>query len=759
MKKLLFIFILIFQIIPFTVAQEISSADIDTLYYLSPVTIYSSRAIERESPVTFSDINSKEIKERYSVQDVPVLLSELPSIISYSENGNGIGYNYINLRGFDQRRLSVMINGVPQNDPEDHNVYWIDFPDLLSVTEMIQVQRGAGSAFYGPPAIGGSVNLITNPFQPKPGITIESLFGFQEFGDSSKTLTLNTRKFGLSVNSGLINNKYLLYGKLGKVMSDGYRQHSYVNLNSYFLGAVRVDENMTTRLHLFGGPFEDALVYHGLPKFVNKDKKLRRENLMEGWSVDSTQSFYTYKTERRKQETEQFSQPHYELLHEWRITPKITLHNTLFYYSGDGYYDYDASWADTSILRIGYTYNIPATENPTNTIVRAFVGNKQWGWLPRFEFLHDKGNLIAGAEIRFHRSTHWGKIQFAEGLPVNFDPDYHFYEYNGEKDITSLFIHELFHPADDLTIMGNIQLVRNRYGIKNEKYLNNSFDVPYFFVNPRLGLNYNINSEWNSYFSVGYTSREPRLKNLYAAEYSPYGDTPQFKVDTTGGQLKYDFDEPIAKPEHLLNIEVGTYYRTPSVKAGINFYWMEFTDELIKSGQVDIFGQPVTGNAERTRHIGLEVEAEVLLTSEFKVNGNLSLSKNRLIKHKVYEDSYGNNLTEPLRLDNNPIAGFPDILGNIRMTYQKSPFSLSLIGKYVGSFYTDNFKNEKNKNDAYSVFNAEILYILSDFGEMEISLRGEIRNIFNHLYLMSGEGDAFFPAAERNYILGISIRI
>jgi iron complex outermembrane receptor protein len=759
MKRIYFVMLLCLTLFAVSPAQDIALADRDTVYYLSPVTVYPSRAFERESPVTFSNISGKDIEEHYSVQDVPVLLSELPSILFYSENGNGIGYNYINLRGFDQRRISVMINGVPQNDPEDHNIYWIDFPDLLSETEIIQVQRGAGSAFYGPPAIGGSINLVTNPFRQEPGITLETMLGIQEFGDSSTTFALNTRKYSLSVSSGLINNRYLIYGKLGRITSDGYRQHSWVNMNSYFMGAVRLDKTMTTRLHLFGGPFEDALVYFGLPKFVNEDKKLRRENLAEGWSVDPSSSSYEYKAQRRKQEIEQFSQPHYELLHEWRITPKITLYNTIFYYSGEGYYDYDASWADTSTLRIGFNYGIPTLQNPTNSLVRAYVGNKHGGWLPRIEFSHKKGEFIIGSELRLHRSTHWGKIAFAEGLPENFDPDYHFYEYNGEKDIASLFVHESYRPDSNITLMGSIQLVHNRYGIENEKYIGNTISVPYLFLNPRFGVNYNITNEWNSYVSIGYTSREPRLKNLYAAEYSPYGDTPQFRIDTTGGTIRYNFDEPLAKSEQLLDTELGIYYRTPSLHIGANIYWMEFTDELIKSGQVDIFGQPVTGNAERTRHMGLEVEAEAALTSVFTIKGNVSLSSNRLVKHRVFEDESGNDLTEPLHLDNNPIAGFPDILGNLRLTYRNDHLTVSLLGKYVGPFYTDNFRNNKNKNDDYSVFNGEILYILPTMLNTEVMLRGEVRNLFNTLYLMSGEGDAFFPAAERNYILGISVRI
>ena len=172
-------------------AQDSSEVRKDTVYQLAPVIITATQAKERETPVTFSNITHRQLAERYSVQDVPVLLSDLPSTTTYSENGNGIGYNYINLRGFDQRRLSVMVNGVPQNDPEDHNVYWLDFPDLLASTDNIQVQRGAGSAFYGPPAVGGSVNLVTNPFRSEPRITLESILGYQVIGESG-TLALYT---------------------------------------------------------------------------------------------------------------------------------------------------------------------------------------------------------------------------------------------------------------------------------------------------------------------------------------------------------------------------------------------------------------------------------------------------------------------------------------------------------------------------------------------------------------------------------------
>jgi len=739
-------FLLAFNIV---VAQEDQTRK-DTVYQLSPVIVTATQAFERLTPATFTDFSRRELRLRYSVQDVPVLLSELPSTTFYSENGNGMGYNYINLRGFDQRRLSVMVNGVPQNDPEDHNVYWIDFPDLLASTQSIQVQRGAGSAFYGPPAIGGSVNIIANPFQQEPSITLESMVGFQELSDEGRT-PLATKKFSATINSGLVRDRYMLYGRLAKLQTDGYRQNSWVDMNSYFLGAVRFDETMTTRMHFFGGPFSDALVYNGLPKFVNADPKLRRQNFSD-WGLDNTGKAYSSTVPRRNQEIENFTQPHFELLHEWRLAQGYTLNNTIFLVFGEGFFDYDASWADTSLLRIGYNYGFPTNQNPSSAIVRGFVGNKQWGWLPRIEMEHAGGTLTIGAELRIHRSLHWGKIQYAENLPPMFDPDYHFYEYNGEKDIFSLYVHDIHKLQENVTLMADLQFVYNRYGIRNEKYLNNTFSLPYYFWNPRVGLNYNIDDEWNAYLSAAFTSREPRMRNLYAAEDSYFGATPQFKADTTGGVVRYDFTQPLAKPEKLFDLEFGVGYRSGSSRMRVNGFWMEFADELVKSGQVDIFGQPVTGNAEQTRHIGVEFDGEILINDRFSLSGNCTVSRNRLVRYKVFKKGV---LTA---LDGNPIAGFPDFLGNVRATYSSTDLTVSLLGKYVGSFYTDNFKNEENKNDEYAVVNAEVTYRVSLL-DWQISLRGEVRNLLNNKYLMSGEGNAFFPAAERNYLVGVAIQL
>jgi iron complex outermembrane receptor protein len=515
---------------------------------------------------------------------------------------------------------------------------------------------------------------------------------------------------------------------------------------------VRFDKMVTTRLHLFGGPISDGLSYGGLPKFVNANPVLRRQNIT-GWELDSSGQAYTARYYRRPQESEIFSQPHAELINEWKIAPDLMIDNVVFYYAGSGSYDYDASWADTSMLRLGYRYGYPTTVNPTNALVRAFVGNRQFGWLPHIEIDHGQGTLIAGAEVRFHRSTHWGKIAYAEQLPTGFDPDYHFYEYNGEKDIVSLYLHEIFHPVSAISILADLQYVYNRYGIVNEKYLSNGFSIPYQFVNPRLGFNYNFTGSFNSYFSAGYTSREPRLRNLYAAEDSYFGATPQFLADTSGGVTRYDFSRPIAQPEQLIDIETGVGYSTPALHCTGNLYWMEFTHELVENGQLDIFGQPVTANADRTRHIGLEGEASFKPDPALTVGGNFTVSMNRLIRYRTLND------TGFTTLDHNRIAGFPDLLANLRLSYTVGKLTSNLAVKYVGGFYTDNFNTAENRNDPFTTVDCNFYLHHIVIGDFDWSFRAEVHNVGNAYYFLSGTGDAFFPGAELNYLFGAKLHL
>ena len=705
------------------------------------VIVETNRAQERVTPVTFSNIDRKALQSRYTVQDIPEILSELPSMTYYSENGNGIGYNYLSIRGFDQRRISVMINGIPQNDPEDHNIYWLDFPDFASNIQLIQVQRGAGSSFYGPAAIGGSINIQTNYFNPKSQILVSSGYGLY-----------NTQKWSVALNSGLVAKKFIFNGRISQIKSDGYRDRAWVNFRSIFLGTAMFTEKNSLRFHFYGGPIEDGLAYEGLPKLVNQNSNLRKKNYSY-WGLDSTGTSIEYTAERRKDEIENFNQPHFELIHDYRLSSQAVLKNNLFFILGYGFFDYDGSWGNLEYFRLTpeFGYNIDSI--PSDALIRAYVNNKQLGWLPQLSINGDWGEFTFGGEFRAHRSLHWGRLQKGSGLPdeVVGNNSRHYYEYKGAKYITSVYFHQVYNYRKNIILSSDLQYTYKKYKLYDEKFLGNEFDVPYHFLNPRIGINYNINSNLNAYLSVSNTTREPRLKNFYDAAEASTPESwgvviPQFELKEDG---RYNFDKPLVKPETLTGFELGFGYQSLRFKGSANLYLMNFRNEIIKKGGVDRFGQPITGNADRTLHEGIEVSGQLQILPQLTFSGNCSFSRNELLSYTVYD--YDTSIV----LDGNPIAGFPDLLGNLRLTYNWHGTYMALDMRYSGKYYTDNFKNEKNTLNAYTVYSLSLRQELSLIGLNPVAIQIKINNLLNKKYLAHGEGMAFFPAATRNWFVNL----
>ncbi|MGO9482782.1 MAG: TonB-dependent receptor [Candidatus Kryptoniota bacterium] len=743
-------------------SSEITVYLIRKTYKLLPIVVTAQIAKERQSPVTFSDLPGKTVESQFAYQDIPVMLSQLPSITQYSENGKGIGYSHITMRGFDQTRISIMVNGIPQNDPEDHDVYWIDMPDLQASMATIQVQRGAGNEFYGAPAIGGSINLETTNLANNRELNFS-------LGAGSTGSNGMVQRYSTSLSSGLIDNKYSFYAHLATNMTDGYRQNSWVNLDSYFLNATRYDPDVTTEINIYGGPISDGLSYLGLPKSVALDKNLRTQN-WDDWNTDSTMVDYSphmtrfiaggdtiYAVPRRTPEIENFSQPHFELLDEWKISPTLTFNNSLFAIFGSGYYNYDGSWADTNYFRITSQYGFNPVGNPGDALIHAYEGENQYGWIPRLTIQHYSGKLVLGAELDQNVSDHWASIDWAENLPPNLPADYHYNEWHARTDVATFFAHELYDLNERTTLMGDLEYEFKQYRFYGEKFVGNQFTVPYHFLNPRIGLNYNISQESSLYFSVSRTSHEPQLTSIYNADESGGGATPNFALNPDSTM---NFGKPLIKPETLNDFELGYHFNNDPLSFGVSAYWMEFYNELISNGLLDQYGQPIDGNAERTRHIGLEFEANANLTENFSLYGNITLSRNRLIRYDSYTDIEGNTLTTPLVLDGNVIGGFPEGMGNLRATYSSKGFSVVLLGQYAGSQYTDNFQSTQDEIDPYFVLNGWISYTLNNFlslSSVEFKLYGN--NLLNKFYIASGEGEYFFPAATRSFFLNCSINL
>jgi iron complex outermembrane receptor protein len=723
-------------------------------------------AEERITPVPFTKLGREDILREGEFKDVPSILSQTPSVFTYSQSGLDIGYPFANIRGFDQRRQSVLVNGVPQNDPEDHSVYWIDMPDLSGNASEIQIQRGAGSAFYGPPAIGGSINVETG------------LSGKREFVISGGYGDYNTSKLGMTLNSGLIDDKYIINARLSQLKTDGYRDASSIDLKSYRVSLTRLDSNFTLQINLYGGPIKDGLYYYGIYPGSNNDRSNFADPMAR--KINWSESF-TY--ERRPQEHEEFSQPHYEAITSWDIDKQTTFYNTLFYIQSNGFFDYDGTWVypNSGIpnavfygltapygLRYNFTPIADTTKSLGNELTRGFVGSNQFGWLPRIEYRHDSGLLIIGGEFRIHRSNHWGQLLSAAEMPVDLPGDYHYNDYKGGKDIFSGYVSERYDLSKVVIASASIQLLSQEYrffdqkpfyldssqaatlGVPQGGWTNYSFTIPLFFVNPRIGMNINFNDFFSAFASVSQTSREPRLADYYNADFFTL---PNFNRNPDGS---FNFSSPKIKPERLLDIELGTrlakYLIGDDVlfSGGVTGYYMPFSDELLQTGNSDPWGSAIVANAEKVLHYGIELEGALEFGSIAALKANFTWSHNEIQQFSADTMSVVGKV---------PI-GFPPIIAGLSFLLQPiKGLTFSLTGRYVGEMYGDLINSVLYRNDPYAVADAMLSYRENAILGMDfVELKVQISNLFNKFYTSYVEsGTGFFVAAPRHGFATIQI--
>ena len=298
MKKL---FVVLLIIVPISLrAQDNDSV----IYKTETIEVDALRGYEGITPITFENVDREQIEERYWLQDLPMFLKGSTSINTYSESGASVGYSYLTLRGFDQRRISILINGIPQNDPEDHQVYWVDISDLTSSVDNIQIQRGIGTSLYGSSSVGGVINIQTIDFFRRKFLNLNAGIG-----------SFNSTRFSLEYSSGLIGDGYGFYGKFTKIKTEGYRKLSWSDHWQYFLSAGKMlDENNVLKLNFFGGPIKNHLAYLGVTRQYLDGEITGNER------VDRRYNFLDFPNE-----SDNYNQPHYELVLNSQISENITL--------------------------------------------------------------------------------------------------------------------------------------------------------------------------------------------------------------------------------------------------------------------------------------------------------------------------------------------------------------------------------------------------------------------------------------------------
>lgn len=697
-----------------------------------------NRAVAAVSPVTASALTAREIVQLPDVKDLPASLASQPSTTFYSENGNGFGYTYLRLRGFDERRVAVSLNGQPMNDPEDHSVYWINFMDLQGAITDVQIQRGAGAALYGSAGVGGAVNIVADPFAPNRYAAVETGYG-----------TYQTSRLTAESSTGLVNGRWIGYARVSRLQSDGYRDHSWAEMTRLMGGVTYFGERSRLTVQAFGGPQRDALAYYGIAKADNDVDSLRRAN----YGAVSN-------------DLERFHQPFAEVRHELQLRPGLRLETNAYATQGEGYFDFDATWRSADYLRLPTGFGgLSASErqqplyevSSATAYFRAYVRNRRAGLLPRLVYTPSDGLLaggrfVLGADLLAHRSLHWGRIQDGTGLPsANVgDAAPRVYRYTGGKEHAAVYGSALLRPHARVAVQADLSVRHLVYRLFDETFGGTDFAVPYTFVTPRLGVTVNPERPVRSYASVAYVAREPRLKNFYDADEAGAGAMPLFERSGTA----YDFSKPLVRPETGVNVELGASVERPRVRASVTGYGLWMNDEIVASGGLDQFGVPRTGNAEKTRHLGVEVEAAATLVPGVIAEGSATVSDDRFVRFTEYDDH-----AAPLDRSGNRIALFPaaSFRAALRVEPTGKPYGLRVDVQGAGVQPTTNAGTTDRDLvvDPYTLINAGAWYRLAVPGGGDLRLRLDVNNVLDARVLTFGNSGGFFPAATRHAYAGL----
>ncbi len=702
--------------------------------------VFGNRVKERETPVTFTTIDTEELNEANFGQDLPMLLNDLTNVYSYSDAGNGFGYSYMKVRGFDQKRIGVMINGIPLNDPEDHQVYWVDLPDLAESVEEVQFQRGVGSTLYGVSTFGGSLNLNTNNLVKDNDMEL--------YGSSG---SYNTQKVGAKL-ARILSEKYRMNFRLSYISSDGYRDNTASEMASYYAGFARVGDRSVTEFNIYGG---EEIVHAGW--YASWEGDLEE---------DHQHNPITY-----KDEIDNFFQPHFELHHSYLINGSIDLKNSFFWIIGDGYYEQFKEGRDL------WEYGLADTpeEAESDLVRKKIVLKNQYGWIGQLRLKKGSSETIFGTYLSLFNSDHQGEVKELLGTEIDgFDKGFKYYKYEGNRRNLALFINEIYKPLSNLSIMLNlhyqhleVDFDQREAGNFTGSYLN-SYEVNYDFFNPRFGINYNFNRNLNIYANVSTSHREPTDGELYDTWDGPddLGVTPLFaKADTvfnsSGEIVRINWEDPYVKDEKLLDYELGIGYSNHRMQVKLNGFWMDFENEIVAYGGVDEDGSPIRGNAAQTTHRGLELGVDYKLNEWFDLKGNFSYNDNYFEEFKQYD------YDEIMDYSGNKIAGFPDIISSSKMIYSLEDWKVSVQWQYIGKQYLDNTENEDRIIEAYDLLSLGMNYNISSFlGLADLELSFQVNNVLDKKYETAGYydpwggpdwsgGNYYFPGAERNYMMGL----
>ena len=764
LKKQVLLFAFATMLAAFTANAQNNTVVYDTTKYemLNEVVVSGVR-VQKNAPFAVTNIKKLELNEFSKTgQELPFLFAKTPGIIAWSENGVGTGTSYMRIRGADDSRINVTLDGVALNSPEDQCVFWANMNSYSSLMGSVQIQRGVGTSTNGDGAFGGTIALSTATPSFVPSAEITGSYG-----------SFNTLNFGVNASTGLLWNRLVIDGAYHQTNTDGFIHGTKGRSGSYYGGITYYNKGFQLRYKNIGnfeqtgqawngvvagdnnyslmdGCYDDGSWTYSVHTGIHNYEDLynvglgQYNSLYEHLVTDENGLFVTdengnYLTERYlmndgsywDRTTDNFWQDHNLLTAAWDINEHWRTSATLHYTYGYGYYEEFRYNNKLSKFGMTYTYPDGTIVKKTDFVRQKGLTQHTYGINWNANYQDERWDVIGGLSIQNFDGNHFGYVTYIANPDVAqkylADGDYQYYDSDAHKFDGSVFLKATFNITKQWTFFGDMQYRHVDYktdGINDKfyeeygEYYNQPLDIheKYNFFNPKAGLSWQEN-EHRIYASVALSHREPERNNF-----------------TDNGSY------PFPKPEQLIDYELGYNYAGNVFQAGANLYYMDYNNQFVQTGEVSDIGEALTTNIKKSYRMGVELQAGVNATKWLTIEANAALSQNKIKDFdEVVEDWDSETGYSTIHYDNSTLAFSPSTILNGFITFHHKGFSATWHTNYVSRMYLDNTQNLDRSLPAYCVSNIGLGYTIKPQSIVkEAAFKVNFNNIFNKRYAASG---------------------
>ena len=707
---------------------------------MDEISVVANNAGEKE-PVTHNNITATEIQKKDFGLDMPYLLESSPSLVATSDAGNGIGYSGLRIRGTDPTRINVTLNGIPVNDAESQNVFWVDLPDVASSANDIQIQRGIGWSQPGAGDLGGGIHINTLGFKYEP-------YGMVKLGIGS----FNTQRVTLAGGSGLLNGRFTLDGRASYISSDGYIDRADSKLYSLYGSAGYHHDQTNLRLVYALGDEVTYQAWNGVPEQYVDDPALRTFN-----TAGTEKSGAPYDNE-----VDDYQQSHYQLHFDQTITPFARWTNAIHYTHGSGFFEQYKG--DQPLLE----YGLSAVDDTANLVRQLWLDNDFYGFISTIQIgTPGERYFVAGGGWNKYDGHHFGNVTWTEDN-ISLDGINPYYSNTAEKTDWNLFARSNARISEKFDITVDLQgrWINYRFEGPGTDTVLTYQNVSLKFFNPKVGFQYGFNEHSSLYGLTGIINKEPNRDDYV-------NSTPESRPH----------------PERLWDTEIGYRFNKDVLSLELVGYLMQYKDHLVPTGRLNDVGAHTRVNVDKSHRIGMEAIVNYKLFKDFDINGQLTLSQNKIKAFNEYVDNWDTGIQDVIPHSQADIAFSPSVLGSLGGNYvlvsnPKHEIAFNLGARYIGKQFVDNTSNEFSSLDSYVLADAGAYWTWYSPWAKEVKISFLLRNLLNEqyesngwIYRFSSEGydptpdDAYagseganvyhlkgyYPQAGRNLLIQLSI--